>query len=63
MLKTAALREVPVPITAGAAAIERSTMLAKAYSGLLADPGIEKAAKLAGHIAIAEAASAASVEG
>jgi hypothetical protein len=60
-LKTAALREVPPPITADVVSAGRVALLTKAYSGLLTDPGIEKAAKLAGQIAVAQAAAAAAV--
>lgn len=55
VMKTAALKMVPVSVKAGAAVAERPSMMAKAYSGLLTDPGIEKMAKLAGEIAVAEA--------
>jgi len=54
-MKTAALKAVPVPFKAGTAIAERPAMLAKTYSGLLADPAIEKMVKLAGELAVAEA--------
>jgi hypothetical protein len=60
-LKADALREVPPPITAAAVSAGRAALLTRAYSGLLTDPGIEKAAKLAGQIAVAQAAAAAAV--
>jgi hypothetical protein len=55
VMKKAALKTVPVSVKAGAAVAERPAMMAKVYSGLLTDPGIEKTAKLAGEIAVAEA--------
>jgi hypothetical protein len=62
-LKTTALREVPPPITPAAVTTGRAAVLTKAYSGLLTDPDVEKAAKLAGQIAVAQAAAAAATVG
>ena len=54
VMKTAALKTVPAPFKAGVAVAERPATTAKVYSGLLTDPGVEKIAKLAGEIAVAE---------
>jgi hypothetical protein len=54
-MKKEALKAVPVSVKTGTTVAERPVMLAKAYSGLLTDSGIEKAVKLAGEIAVAEA--------
>jgi hypothetical protein len=56
-MKTAAIDNALVPFKIGNAVAERPALLAKAYSGLLTDPGIEKAAKLAGKIAVANASN------
>ena len=42
VMKVAALKTVPVPFNAGVAVTERPAMMAKVYSSLLTDPGIEK---------------------
>ena len=56
-LKAAAIMTVPMPFKVETAVAERSAMSAKAYSGLLTDPSIEKMAKRAGEIAIAAASN------
>ncbi len=53
VMSTAALKTVPVPIKTGSVAVARTAMLAQAHRGLLTDPAIERAAKLAGEIAVA----------
>lgn len=55
VMKTAALKTVPVSVKTGLVVVERPAILTQAYRGLLTDPAIEKVAKRAGEIAVAQA--------
>ncbi len=58
VLSAAVLKTVPVPLKTGAVSAARPALLAQTHRGLLSDPAIERAAKLAGEMAVAAAGMA-----